>query len=110
MLPIEPIKEFVGQGENQEPTAMPVNQLALLSFVLGIFAFALVPSAVATDNYDWITAVVSIVGIVLGHIALVGNRSQRDNRLAVRGLIIGWALLGASLTWALINMKTRGHI
>ncbi len=101
MVPLEPIKELVGKDE--DPIDKPVSQLALLSLVLSVFAFTLLASAGATGNYDYFTAVVSAIAIVLGHAALAGNQSKRDNRLAVRGLIAAWGLFGTSVAWAIVK-------
>jgi FtsH-binding integral membrane protein len=101
MVPLELIKGLVGKDE--DPIDKPVNQLALLSLVLSIFAFTLLASTPATNNYDYLTALVSVVAIALGHTALAGNQTKRDNRLAVRGLIAAWGLFGVSVAWAIVK-------
>jgi hypothetical protein len=101
MSPLAPVKELLEKDD--EPMQKPVNQLALLSLVLSVFAFALLPSASATNSYDYVTAFVSLVAIALGHTALAGDQTKRDNRLAVRGLIAAWGLFGASVAWALVK-------
>lgn len=73
-----------------------LNSLAVVSFALSL---------------GWVG---SVAGVVTGHFALaqIKRSGQRGRRLAIAGLIIGYAYIGLSLLWGMFmfGLALRGLI
>jgi hypothetical protein len=84
----------------------PVNQLPLVAMIFGIFAWPFLATAPRTNDFPYIALILSLVPIIMGHIALVTEPKEgmsRGNGMAVTALILGYALLSITLVWFVLR-------
>jgi hypothetical protein len=89
-----------------------VTQLALLSMIAGIASIPFYCSGFVTDGWPVFPALIGIVAVVLGHLALaqpVRAGVSRNNGLAITGLVFGYLSVAISLVWIMLKLYAQSH-
>lgn len=99
--PIEPVVSAL--ASTKRDTKRPVNQWALVAFLLAIAGWPVLLTSPKTGNYPILSVPFVVLAIILGHIGASSNNMSKDNSLAVRGLIVGYLLAASLITWAVLK-------